>query len=721
MGKGLIIGSLGSGQYSVQLTFDRDGLQNRISAIDDQITALNARIAAMDDGIEKSILELRVKSLQKAKERYQTVLDTTDPTVNVWCTDFSLDLQGEVGTIEVIRNRDKGILLRPNYDQDAAYNSTRDGQLAPALEVGPYTNFYNMAITPGMQKWKPIYRSGTITAKSGDNCDILLDEILSDQQDLVVNQTSTLETVPIDYMDCNGDVFTVDDRVIVEFAGNLWESPRVIGFESEPQNCEEFYYACRWHYYGSGDPWTRSYNKATAYGKFNRSTGLFEWVDVGVLGNYVLTNGWDIIDAVEVIPIKTDAVQYRLYGSGCDLPYLEYSHADNYWTANVDSTVKPQGITHRLPNGKTFSFQTWDTVFLLLTEADSAIGYRYKKLWKYTINPKSSLISGYTRYQVGTRTNYCYYDGEGNIRNRYGEIVDPDDLDCSVCGYRDENLIQATMPYQYYVNSNQVDLLYGQGDSDFDDWADANPYFPNYDPFPPCQGIRTLECAIDSEAAPYTSETCKNEIFNGYISLMRFSMLGEDTPEERWELFQDWINNSVITEDILSGATGSPWRRASGNENDFTRLFRVSVLTGVGYVGIYEPPLDDDDRANYESWISTDAKFRGIKKLSIRIDSGDSTINYFRTQVMDAGQDRVFSATIDGSGNITAESYSTGTYEFESDEIILIDFDSGISGGDIDVFPPNADLSDFSSKRVAKSVELGAPSSAGAYQRIFKK
>ena len=718
MGKGLIIGSLGNGQYSVQLQFDKNGLQDRITAIDAQISDLNTRIAAMDDGIEKNLLELRVKSLQKAKERYQTVLSTTDPTIDAWCTDLSFDLQGEVGTIEVIRNRDKGILLRPNYDQTAAYDQDRDGQLAPALEVGPYTNFFNMAATPGMQKWKPIYRVGAITNISGDNCDITLDNILSSQQDLGVNQTSILASVPIDYMDCNGEVFAVDDRVIVEFTGNSWASPKVIGFESEPQNCKEFYYACRWHYNGEGDPWTRTYEKATAYGKFVRSTGLFEWIDIGDLVNYILTNGWDIIDAVTVRPVVDDATNQRLYGNGCDIPYLQYEYASNYWAANVESTVKPQGIVHRLPNGKVFSFQTWDTVFLLLTEADTASGYRYKKMWKYTINPKSTQIGGYTHYEVGTRTNDLFYVGDVLYIWNGGNPI-PASPEATCHGWHSEFLIDAFMPYQYYVNSREVDLLYGQGDDNFDDWADGNPYFPDYSPFPPCQGIRTLKCEIESEQDPYTSETCQNEQFIVGIGLNRFSFFGLDYPDACWERFQGWIDNGALTETILAGATGSPWRRVASSENYFIRRVRLDASP---YGALYEPPtLDDDDKANYEGWTYIEEKYRGIKKLSIRIDSGDSTINYFRAQVMDAGQDRVFSATIDGNGNITAESYSTGTYNFESGEIILIDFDNDIRGGDIDVFPSNYNYSDMVTKRVAKSVELGAPSSAGVYQRIFRK
>ena len=715
MGKGLIIASLGSGQYSVQLQFNRDGLQGSIDAIDDQIVALLARIAGMEDGLEKDILELRVKSLQKAKDRYQTVLSSTDPILDLWCTDFSLDLQGEVGTIEVIRNRGKGLVLRPNFDLTAIYDQDRDGQLAPALEVGPYTNFYNLGITPGMQKWKPIYRVGAITGISGDNCDVLLDNILSGQQDLEVNQTPTLETVPIDYMDCNGDVFAVDDRVIVEFTGNLWESPKVIGFESEPRNCQEYFYVCRWHYYGSGDPWTRTYEKATAYGKFNLLTGLFEWVDVGSLGDYVLTNGWDIIDSVKVTPIEDDTVTTRLYGNGCELPYLEYSYPGNQWIFDFVVTSKPRGIAHRLPNGKSFSFQMWETVFMLVTEAGSNFRYRFKKLWKYTILPKVAVLGDVTRYTIYSRDNNCYYDGDGIIRNLYGDPVDPGDLDCGVCGWQWTSRITADMPYGYYISgSSAVDELYGQGDDDFDAWADSIPQFPDYFPKPPCQPVsRELKAEVTFEQAPYDSFTCLNEFLPN-----RFTFFGLDYPDEVWERFQSWIDNDVLQETVLQASVGSPWQRVASSQNYFIRTDR---LPATPHGSLYEPPdYDDDERADTENYSSNHPRYHGIKKLSIRVDSGDPNINYFRAQIMDAGYDRVYSATIGGNGSIYNVSYSTGTYSFEEDEIILIDVDGSVFASD-DLYPSNADIDDFRSKRLAKAVELGAPSSYGEFQRIFRK
>ena len=43
--------------------------------------------------------------------------------------------------------------------------------------------------------------------------------------------------IPIEYMSCNADAFNIDDRVLVQFQGQGWGNPRVIGFESEPKSC----------------------------------------------------------------------------------------------------------------------------------------------------------------------------------------------------------------------------------------------------------------------------------------------------------------------------------------------------------------------------------------------------------------------------------------------------------------------------------------------------
>lgn len=51
------------------------------------------------------------------------------------------------------------------------------------------------------------------------------------------NYTRRLDNVPIEYMGCNAAAFADLDRVVVEFIGQKWTSPKVVGFIESPQPC----------------------------------------------------------------------------------------------------------------------------------------------------------------------------------------------------------------------------------------------------------------------------------------------------------------------------------------------------------------------------------------------------------------------------------------------------------------------------------------------------
>jgi len=102
-----------------------------------------------------------------------------------------------------------------------------------------FQSVYNYCIHAGWQKWMPTHRVGAITSVDHDNdtCDIDLDPVTNADTGQSVNQSSTLSDVPIEYMECDSEVFEEDDRVVVEFQDQDWDDPVVIGYESEPQKC----------------------------------------------------------------------------------------------------------------------------------------------------------------------------------------------------------------------------------------------------------------------------------------------------------------------------------------------------------------------------------------------------------------------------------------------------------------------------------------------------
>ncbi len=182
--------------------------------------------------------------------KYVVLVDggTRKFSIFAWCVDLTEDLSGDVGIIEIAGEIGKGVNIQPGYDGNAAYNDERDGDLytVPASLGTQHSagNYWNWAMRPGWQKWKPNYRYGRIHAikTESDTCHVTLYPLSSrdtpDGSELKINQSFGLNSVPIEYMDCNAAAFAEGDDVIVKFEDNDWKSPKVIGFKSDPKACE---------------------------------------------------------------------------------------------------------------------------------------------------------------------------------------------------------------------------------------------------------------------------------------------------------------------------------------------------------------------------------------------------------------------------------------------------------------------------------------------------
>ena len=221
---------------------DKETYQKEYCAAVKSMTALLSAYYALQNKI--NVLTLKQKS-KEVRLAYLTDNMPADPVLPAWCTDLTENLTGEVGTIEVPGERGT-VMIQPGYEGNASYDAVRDGQLQPAIAATPESAFYNLAMLPGWQKWKPTYRFGTITSLNlaaveggTDYCDVALDAALSSKQSLDVNQATQLLSVPITYMTCNGAAFKIGDEVIVQFTDQDWTKPRVIGFKNNPKSCEE--------------------------------------------------------------------------------------------------------------------------------------------------------------------------------------------------------------------------------------------------------------------------------------------------------------------------------------------------------------------------------------------------------------------------------------------------------------------------------------------------
>jgi hypothetical protein len=162
-------------------------------------------------------------------------------TRNAWCVDLTEDAEpgAIVGTVD-IPGESNLLLIAPGCRPFVA----TDGALFAREVLSPAQCFFNAAILPGWQKFQPTYRWGTLTAvdKAEDTGDVTLEPAFSSAQrssigGLNVNQTSALTAVPIVYGSCNSSPFVVGDEVVVQFIGQDWTNPRIIGFLDNPRSC----------------------------------------------------------------------------------------------------------------------------------------------------------------------------------------------------------------------------------------------------------------------------------------------------------------------------------------------------------------------------------------------------------------------------------------------------------------------------------------------------
>lgn len=152
-----------------------------------------------------------------------------------WCADFTEDAAGLVATLDV-PGESALILVAP----DGRAPTVDDGALTAREIQSPAQVYWNAAVLPGWQKFKPTYRWGTITALNvgTDRASVTLAPAVSSAQGLDVNQAEALENVPVVYMTCNAGAFEVGDRCIVKFEGQDWSAPKVVGFLDNPKPCD---------------------------------------------------------------------------------------------------------------------------------------------------------------------------------------------------------------------------------------------------------------------------------------------------------------------------------------------------------------------------------------------------------------------------------------------------------------------------------------------------
>jgi hypothetical protein len=280
MGQALIKSHLGEGLYSVAYRFDTSRRDALIARLDRAIATLEARQAIVSEelikvnaeynalakanpppvwdalyakrqernavireyrAIDAQLVSLRVKRMYRG-------ISPDDETLHAWCADLTEDLSGIVGTIEIdgLPGYDGVVKLRPGHADGAAYDYTRDGIVQKTETADPAAAFWNLAMAPGWQRWRPTFRIAVISDidTESDTCTVTLEPAVSQirprREDLDINERSVIHGVPVQYMTCNARAFDPGDRVIVEFQEQDISRPRVIGFADHPKGCGGF-------------------------------------------------------------------------------------------------------------------------------------------------------------------------------------------------------------------------------------------------------------------------------------------------------------------------------------------------------------------------------------------------------------------------------------------------------------------------------------------------
>lgn len=292
---------------------------------------------------EKRSKELRIAADQALVARINALPPLRQ--MQAWCADYTDDLSGDVATAEVPGEIGR-VIIKPGFEDANQWSKAADGAMQPALASTPAATFYNLAMLPGWQKWRPTYRTATITGIDGDTCSITLDAAASSQQGLSVNAQSDYSGVPILYMDCNGSAFEQGDRVLVGFAGNV-EGPTVVGFESEPKMCSVMDYITI-----SGEVWSNPAIEFAFDGYFTEGWAKPEILGMPVSsGNYSHTqsiskDGIDVVVGVS----HQDSISYSFSAGENDFGPVSVS-------ASIDHTCQVTGSVSHLGRAIDLSYR----------------------------------------------------------------------------------------------------------------------------------------------------------------------------------------------------------------------------------------------------------------------------------------------------------------------------------------------------------------------------
>ena len=276
MGRGVITKNIGAGKYKITRVFATDYVK-KLAALVLQIDKVEKRIAELIVTRDKTRFDINVATTQmnlqllsnmpdkakvaefvsgiaknttlydlqtrmiasenvkradfmEAQALLVTLQRAATAEIEVWCTTYSTNLTGSIETIEV-DDQINFTLIAPEG------HSALPGLLKQIPLSSPEEVFYNAAMLPGVQKWKPRYKIGVIQSidKVANTCTVTLYETSLTKLKTLIKPVLT--GVPVKYLGCNSSAFLEGDEVVVEFTGRVQATPVVIGFLHDPRPC----------------------------------------------------------------------------------------------------------------------------------------------------------------------------------------------------------------------------------------------------------------------------------------------------------------------------------------------------------------------------------------------------------------------------------------------------------------------------------------------------
>jgi len=221
------------------------GVESKKQVLTDTLTrAQSVRLSI--DVLSAEITRLKVDQLSNKYKKNRLQADISrykNPLpVNAWCVDYTEGLTGTIDTIElndeVNAPNDEPVILSPT-----PLSNVRG--LTPVGNLFRYTFIYLYIQLPVYQNLLPEYREAIISfiddITSNVNVTFNSKQYISSMTGqngatIDINQSVSINNVPVVYKNCGILAFKVGDRVVLEFNRN-WNAPKIIGFVSHPVNC----------------------------------------------------------------------------------------------------------------------------------------------------------------------------------------------------------------------------------------------------------------------------------------------------------------------------------------------------------------------------------------------------------------------------------------------------------------------------------------------------